>query len=1078
MQIAPIHNHSEFSALDGLSTCKEIMERCQEIGAPAVGLSDHGTVAGHLDFAKEAAAHDIKPIFACELYHGVKTTFGKQERDQSHFIAGAMTDEGLRNLWRLVDAASTNFRFVGRVNWEMLEKFHDGLFATSACIQGLVAKAIREGGDLDPFERYLDIFGEDFYIELHTYPGEDHETLNAGLVELAKERGVPLIYATDAHFASPEQYDVHDAYVAMQTGESVLMPTEERKMWHPKSLYIQDADEIAASLAYLPKGVVDEAITNSVELASRCNASLPPISRHLPKFIPKKCPWVEDRELSAAELFIQKVQEGLQRRYGPDVPDEVLDRAATEMEVFLKAHLEHYFLQAWDFVQFCNEKGIKRGPGRGSAGGAIVAYALEITDVDPLEYGLIFERFYNPGREKGFPDIDNDFPTRDREKVKKYMEKRWGQDKVRSIGTVARLKPKAAIDRTYGAFNIDGSTMAELKAIVNQIPDLEILGPDSIGWDEEIDPGKTIYVRDHVGKEIDEWVEGIKDTSKQRRVKRWLRLLRVVCSRVSHYGIHPSGVVVSDVALDDELPCMWNNKNKVQVTCFNMAQVDERQFVKQDFLGLANLDILAEWEKMVSPITGPIDWKAAEKNHDPKLWELFDHGFTRGLFQIEEGYARHLCKELKPRSIEDLAIIVALNRPGPIRSKAPESFIIRSQGGTDNKFDGRKIPILADILEPTYGWFLYQEQVIAFMSALGYSPSDADAVRKILGKKKPEDMEALYNGGGEWKGKSYPEMAALAGLDEKMAQTIWKVVEEFAKYSFNKSHAVEYGTLCFRTAYAKDLGSRQFYIACIRVATAQKKKKSIIGTYPAEARRMGIRVFPPDIMRSGPDIAVVDGDILFGFANVKQVGKGSGEFICKLREDYEILTPEDLFEAVEAEQEKWKERKNTVKESGKVFKEKSPRQTLPENRIASLVQAGTWNEYDEDSVVGLRETQELEKEFLGVILTDECDEIFRQHRDEIEDCDPYVDYELGEVGDRLYLPGAVSALDPKTTRKDGKAMAVVTIEYDGDQAEFVVFPNQWRSYQFAWKERTTAIFTISKGDRGWKFDDLTLLKKE
>lgn len=1076
MNVAPIHNHTEYSALDGLSTCKEIMERCQEIGSEAVGISDHGTVAGHLEFAKAAAAHDIKPIFACELYHGVKTSFAKNERDQAHFLAGAMTDEGLRNLWRLVDAASTNFRYVGRVNWQMLEEFKDGLFATSACIQGLVAQAIRSGGDLDPFERYLDIFGENFYIELHTYPGEDHEALNFALVDLAEERGIPLIYATDAHYAFPDQYDVHDAYVAMQTGDSVLMPIEKRKMWHPESLYIQDADQITRNLSYLPEGVVQDALANSVELASRCNASLPPVARHLPKFIPKECPWVEDLELSAADLFVEKVEEGLQRRYGPDVPREVWDRAATEMEVFLDAHLEHYFLQAWDFVQFCNEKGIKRGPGRGSAGGAIVAYALEITDVDPLEYGLIFERFYNPGREKGFPDIDNDFPTRDREKVKKYMEGRWGQDKVRSIGTVARLKPKAAIEKTRGAFNIDYITMDELKAIIERIPDLDILGPDSIGWDEEIDPGKTIYVRDHVGADIDKWVKSIKDDDKRDRVEQWLVLLRMVCSRVSHYGIHPSGVVVSDVTLADELPCMWNSKNKVQVTCFNMEEVDARQFVKQDFLGLANLDILDEWEKMVEPVLGEIDWKAAEKHHDPKLWKLFDNGFTRGLFQIEEGYARHLAKELKPRSIEDLAIIVALNRPGPIRSKAPDSFITRSRGGTDDKFDGRKIPILADILEPTYGWFLYQEQVIAFMSALGYSLSDADAVRKILGKKKPEEMRNLFNGVGEWKGKGYVQMADLRGLG-KDAITIWEKVEEFAKYSFNKSHAVEYGTLTFRTAYAKDMGPRQFYIGCVRVATAQKKKKAIIGTYPAEARRMGIQVFPPDILRSSPDIGVEDGDILFGFGNVKHVGKGSGQYICDLRDTYDLSTPELLFDAVELEQTRWKERKERAKEEGKIFKEKSPRQTLPENRIASLVQAGAWTHY-EDEGVGLRETQDLEKEYLGIILTDECDEIFRQYQEDVDNCDTYVEYELGEVGDRIMLPGAVAGLDPKKTRKAGKSMGIVTIEYEGDQAEFVVFPNQWKSYKFAWKERTPALFVLSKGDRGWKFESLDLLKKE
>src|SRR3954471_4183209 len=276
---SPIHNHSEFSALDGLSTCREIAERCVVMGCECCGLTDHATVAGHLEFAKAMAKCDLKPIFGCELYHGVKLPpFGKNERDQAHFVAGARTDEGLRNLWRLVDAASTNFRYVGRVNWEMLERHREGLFATSACIQGLVAQGVSgEEIDLDPLNRYLEIFRDNFYVEIHTYPGEEHEILNQRLVEIARERGVPLIYATDAHFAGPEQYEVHDTYVAAQTGETIFVPQEDRKMWHPKALYMQDEGQIRESLHYLPDDVVDEALRNSGELAAKCNATLPQV---------------------------------------------------------------------------------------------------------------------------------------------------------------------------------------------------------------------------------------------------------------------------------------------------------------------------------------------------------------------------------------------------------------------------------------------------------------------------------------------------------------------------------------------------------------------------------------------------------------------------------------------------------------------------------------------------------------------------------------------------------------------------------------------------------------------------------
>lgn len=1079
MAYAPIHNHSEYSALDGLATCKEIAVRCEEIGVESVGITDHATVSGHLEFGKTMAEHGIKPIFGCELYHGVKTEWAKNERDQAHFITGAMTDEGLRNLWRLVDKASEKFRYVGRTNWEDLEAHSTGLFATSACIAGLVAQEVMQG-ETDALNRYLEIFRDNFYVELHTYPGAEHEALNHELVRLATERGIPMVYATDAHFASPEQYEVHDAFVAMQSGGTLYQPVEDRKMWHPKSLYIQNATEIKASLSYLPEAVVEEAMTNTGDLAAKCQANLPDIKRHLPMFVPSKSPWVEkeNRQIDAAQLMLQEVEKGIEARYadGGTVPQEIWDRAATECEVFLKGGLEHYFLQAWDFVQFCEKEGIRRGPGRGSAAGSIVAYALGITDVDPLEFDLIFERFYNPGRAKGFPDIDSDFPTKDRERVKKYMEDRWGKDKVRSIGTITRMKPIAALDKTYKVCGIEYTRLAELKKIVKQVPDIEILGHDSIGWDEEIDPGKTIYVMhstphaEHdTGEQIKEWVKSIPDPERER-IERWIELTRIFCSRISGYGIHPSGIVVSDVELADELPCMWNNNQKTQVTCFPMDDVDKRQFVKQDFLGLANLDILDDWEEQVTPIVGEIDWKAAKDDHDPNLWKLLEKGLTLGIFQIEDGYARHLCKEFKPKSIEELGIIVALNRPGPIRSGAPDSFIRRRNGDEPITYDHE---MLEEILEPTYGWFLYQEQVIAFFSELGYDLSDADAVRKILGKKKPEEMQALYHGTGEWEGKGYLEIATpQLG---KAAETIWKKIQDFAKYSFNKSHAIAYAMVGFRTLYAKFNSPAHFFISCIRVATLRKKSKEEgSGKYVGEARRMGIDVLPPNIDHSQHDIAMEGDSIYFGFSNIKGIGAGAAKFLCSLRDKYQLDSPEDVHDAIEAEQELWEEAKKAAKEAGKSFKKKSPRQNFPKNNIVSLHQVGAFADRHEESEFSLKELQKIQKELLGVIITDNCEAIMADHFEEIEECDSYATLEEEDTG-RVYVPGIISRIDPKKTKKDKKPMGIVTIEYEGDQAEFVVFPQDWKAYRFLWSERTPAIFALSKTDRGIRFEDATKL---
>ena len=1023
MSFAPIHNHSEYSALDGLATCREIAIRCQEIGCNCCGITDHGTVSGHLEFAKTMAEYDIKPIFGCELYHGVKTEFAKQERDQAHFVAGARTDEGLKNLWRLVDDASTNYRFVGRVNWDMLRKRSEGLFATSGCIQGLVAQGVMKGDPYEPLNKYLDIFGDNFYIEIHTYPGEEHMALNTILVGIAQERGIPLVYATDAHFASPDQYELHDAFVAMQTGENVYMPVEERKMWHPKSLYIQDEAQIRESFSYLPESAVDEALRNSQELADKCNASLPKINRHLPTFIPKDCPWTEE-DVSAGELFFNLVEEGIERRYGVNADEHIWNRVQREMEVFLEAGLEHYFLQAWDFCEFCNKNGIKRGPGRGSAAGAIVSYALGITDIDPMKYGLIFERFYNPGREDGFPDIDNDFPVAERKRVRQYLMDRWGAGNVRTIGTITRLKPKSALDKTYKACNVTWDEKEELKKIVDQVPDIDILGADSIGWSEQVDPGKTIYVMDHVGDEIRAWANN-------DRRRYWVDIVETITCRISGYGVHPSGVVVSDGPLNDELPCMYNRAQEVQVTCFPMTDVDKRMFVKQE------------------------------------MWEMLDQGLTLGVFQIEKGYARQLCKQFKPRSIEDLGIIVSLNRPGPIRSGAPESFINRRNGDEAVSYDH---PILEDILEPTYGWFLYQEQVIAFFNKLGYSLSESDAVRKILGKKKPEQMIELYEGKGEWEGRGFVTVCQENDIDKKTLNIIWNKLEDFAKYSFNKSHAIAYATIAFRTLYAKYTAPAEFLLACIRT------NSEAAGEYVSEGRRMGISVSPPDILKSEYDIAVVDGKIMFGFLNVKGVGKATAYKLVELRDKYDVSSPEKLQFAIDVEQDEWDWAKNAAKKEGVPFKQRSPRQTVPANRIPTLFEAGAWDNY-EDRDISLPERQKLERQLLGVIITDETSEIFAINRDIIEECDPYSDFEYAEESLTLRVPGIVATIDEKRTKRDGSAMGIVNIEYEGDAVEFVVFPKDWANYKFLWKEMTPAIFSLTKTSKGVKFNDAEILRK-
>lgn len=1104
--ITPLHNHSEYSAIDGVSKVTEIADRMVEMGCPCCGLTDHGVVAGHLELDREFRKRGLKPIFGCELYHGTMFDSSRgRKRDQSHLIVLAMTDEGLRNLWMLNDAAAQEERwngYVGRNAWVDLEKHKEGLVVTSACVASLVCQGVLRD-DYDPLNRYLDIFGDNFYIELSTYPGDaifhdkDFEEgvspreLNSALVSIAQERGLPVVYGDDGHYAYPEQWPAHDAYVARGMGDSLYTPIDERKMWHPEgALCIKTEEEVREALSYLPERIVDEAIANSNEIGERADAHLPNTSRHLPVFVPSDSPWVEEGKYEDDEadlLFLDLVHQGMLDCYGLDPSERVVEQTAYEAEVFLDAGLHHYFLLAWDVMQFADEQGIERGPGRGSAAGCIVARELGITDIDPLPYDLIFERFWNPGRAQGFPDIDSDFEKGRRREIKDYLTRRWGHDRVRSIGTVTRMKPRAVIEMLSKTCRITSDEEKALKKFIDDVPDIDILGVDQIGWSEDVDPGKVIYVmhpsKDYedndVGARITEWVESL-DEDRQRVVNRMLDLCKVLCNRVSNYGVHASGIVISDVDLPDRLPCRFagSAEQRVPVTQFPMDEVDKLEFVKLDVLGLRTLDVTSEWRRqMKSEYDIDIEWSQLEWEEQPDdMWELMERGFAAGVFQIERGYPKKLGEEFKPESVSDLSIIVALNRPGPIRSGAPDSFIKRRAGFEDVAYDH---PFLEDILNETFGWFLYQEQVIRFFGKLGYSESDADAVRKILGKKQPEKWEAIYKGLDEWEGKSYIDMCEKNYIDKPSADKIWAKLNDFAKYSFNKAHSVAYGTIGFRTLFAKYYNPAFFYLACIRHVDKNKKAERM-PPFINEARRFGIEVAGPDIEFSDAVLAVRDGNIFFGFDDVKNVSTDGAHYLVYLRDELgvDVSSPESLSAALEELSKQWSKENARLKKAGLPKQEgKSPKQKLQSNHIENLYTAGAW-ERIEGYPTQLRDMQAREKEMLSVIISDNVVEAFANAADILYDMDTYEEAKEDYPGEdvRFVLPGVVTNIKETKTRKDGKKMAIVTIEYEGDSLEFAVFPQEWRTHKFLWHERTPGIFTIrhslnkNTGRPGYNFD--------
>lgn len=1037
----PVHNHSEFSALDGFSTVKEIASRIEDIGAPGAFLTDHAVIAGWRPFSKEMRSRDLIPGFGIEAYQASKhrkiTPENRKQRDQNHLILLAKNEEGVKNIMRMSDEANrSGFYYVPRMDWELLEKHREGVIATSACASGIVADGIK-GSDHSAIYRFLEIFGDDFFIEIHTYPEKFQIDLNNELVSISKDLGIPTVYANDAHYACKADYPYHEVMLCMQMGRKL---EDEDRMSHPPVLYIMDEADVRKKLSYLPEAVVNESISNSDLILDRCkDAKLSEPRMHLPIFVPKDV----TGDANNNSMLVRLVEEGLNDRY-EEITEEVEDRAIYEIETIVNAGLTDYFLITADFCKWADDSGIERGPGRGSAGGCLVAYALGITDVDPLKYNLYFERFYNAGRDDGLPDIDIDFEPSRRAELDDYLRQRYGVNHVVPIGNHIRMKPKAAVDKIAKVLGIPFADTEKIKKAIDSVPDLGIMSADQIGWEA----GEGIKVA------VLEDAEAVEKLSPyMEKYPELFDCAKVIGGRISNYGIHASAIVISDVDIREELPTMFralkdddgSKGKRMLATQIEMREVEQCGFPKFDRLGLRNLDTL----KMVNTLTGG-DWSYKDIDWDElpeDFWKLIDKGWTLGLFQVEDGNARKIGKRLKPRSILDLAAIVSLNRPGPLRSGVDERFISRRDGLTEPFYPH---DILVDILEETYGDFLYQEQVIAYFRAIGYDLKEADGIRKMLGKKLVVEME-----------KEYPRYLNRASefMTEREAERIWNLIIDFSKYSFNKSHAVAYAIILARTMYAKWKYPTEFFIASIQTNPAD------VGQYIREAMLMGMTINPPDVNNSEVEISSKDGDIWFGLKNIKWVGEDAAQWIV----DNRPYTSSEDFRKKHAEaQKEWEKEKIG----------KSPKQLVRSNVIDILIRAGAFDKI-EPREVSKDELAEAEQELLGFCITDYTSDIIKKYEDRLMALEVPSDLPA-MVGAVVDLPGVVSEVKEVKTKK-GSTMGIVKIDWQGLQNEFVVFSasnydstDLWGDYKrWLLKPSTVGIFTVKVTERG-----MTLVRGE
>lgn len=840
-----LHLHSEYSLLDGFCKVEELPSRVKELGMDAVALTDHGNMYGTVAFYKAAKAAGIKPILGCEVYvSGKDKSIKDASNPRYHLILLAENREGYENLMSIVSTGYVEgLYYKPRVDFDDLRRRHRGIIATSACLGGEVQQALLRGDEDGAKEaacRYRDIFGaENFFLELQDHGMREQKEVNRRLIRLSKETGIGLIASNDCHYLTREDADAHDALLCIQTG--AILSEEKRMRFPSEEFYLKSPEEMEERFGYIP-----EALENTVKIAERCNVELEFHHLHLPHFeLPEG--------YTNTEYLKELVEDGLKMRYGT-VTDAIRERVEFELETIFSMGYTDYFLIVWDFIRFARSRDIQVGPGRGSAAGSVVSYALEIIDVDPLQFGLLFERFLNPER-VSMPDIDVDFCYERREEVIDYVIEKYGEDHVAQIVTFGTLGARAAIrdvgrvmDLSYGSVDY----------VAKQVPN-------------------TLNMTLRRALEVSPSLK--KSYENEAEVKKLLDLAMRLEGVPRHTSTHAAGVVISEDPITDYVPLTRNND--IISTQFNMVELEELGLLKMDFLGLRTLTVIRDAKDFIERDTGiSVDFEEMDYD-DPKVLELFQKAETLGVFQFESGGMRAFLRELKPTKFADLAAANALFRPGPM-NQIPK-FI-------ESKHDPSKIsyphPALKEILEETYGCIVYQEQVMEIVRKVGgYSLGRADLVRRAMSKKKMAVMEQerqnFIYGSLNDDGTEDVAGAVRHGVDDKSANAIYDLMIDFANYAFNKSHSVAYAVVAYRTAWLKRYYPAAFMAAQI---TSFMSDTDHVRLYIEECKRLGIEILPPDINKSFLRFNVEDGAVRFGLKGVKNVGVPFVEAIEKARE--------------------------------------------------------------------------------------------------------------------------------------------------------------------------------------------------
>jgi len=1026
-----LHVHSEYSLLDGASHLDKLVAKAKELRFPALALTDHGNLFGAIDFYLACQKAGVKPLIGAELYVAPGSRFERANVDGSyeganHCTVIARNLQGYKNLIKIVSKAYLEgFYYKPRADKELLAQHSDGLLVLSGCLNSEVSRLLMQGEE-DKARQvaawYQEVFGKDYYfMEVQSHGLAEQASVTEATLRIARALGAPVAGTNDAHYLEASHARAHEALLCIQTGTTIRDPNRWR--FSTDQFYLKSAEEMHRVFADLP-----EACRNTLAVAERCNLELAFGQFRLPRF-----PVPDGHTL---ESYLEHLAwEGLRRRYGPAPPDPVGDRLRHELQVIEKMGFAGYFLVVWDFIRYAKEQGIAVGPGRGSSAGSLVAYALGITNIDPIRYGLLFERFLNPER-ISMPDMDIDFADDRRDEVIKYVAHKYGSENVAQIITFGTLGAKAAI-RDVG--RVLGMPYNEVDRIAKLVPAF----PLNIALDDALSQSPAL-------------AEAIR--SRQELAELW-EIAQSLEGLTRHASKHAAGVVISDEPLMEHVPLYKDPKRNEVVTGYAMGPIEKIGLLKMDFLGLRTLTVLANTARLVAESKGVTVDLDSIPFDDPKTYQLLSEGKTFGVFQLESAGMREALKNLRPERLEDIIAMVALYRPGPM-DLIPE-FINRKHGRAKITYDH---PLMEKYLKDTYGIMVYQESVMQIASEMaGFTMGEADILRRAMGKKDRELM-------GRQRAK-FIEGAKARGVPDKKAEKIFDLMEKFAGYGFNASHATAYAVVAYQTAYFKANHPVEFMAALL---TSEMGDTDKIVKHIEECRAMGIRVLPPDVNLSGIQFSVVGETIRFGLAAIKNVGEAAIQSILTTREtkgrfvsltDFcarvdlrlvnrrviESLIKAGAFDslgfsrsqlmvtldrAMETGQRRQRDRQEGQGSFFELMGAEDGAPAGPATRPAAP---------EEEAIPEWQPDQRLayEKEVLGFYLSGHPLARFREVAERLG-VTPIADLAQRPVAARLTLFGQVTALKEIPT-KSGDRMAFATLEDMGGSVEVTIFPAPFKA---------------------------------